>query len=152
MALPQWTMVPRPSGEGLAAVPVEIAPDDHAQDLGGASTGQEESRIPEIALHRILHREAVGGEDPRRLVGDLHRRGGADLRLLRPRDGVSGAALFPGCAIPPARWRHLRDLARDHRARSRLGPRPGLRLRAEGPSSTEGEPCNRADAISRTSR
>ena len=46
----------------------------------------------------------------------------------------------------------LRDLARDHRARSRLGPGPGLRLRAERPSSTEGEPCNHADAISRTSR
>src|SRR4030095_2145823 len=60
------------SGESRTPVPVEVAPDDHAQDLGGASPRQQKARVPEVALDRILHGEPVRGEDPGGLVGDLH--------------------------------------------------------------------------------
>jgi len=61
---------------------------------------------------------------------------------------VSGPAVFPGRAIPLARRRHLRDPARHHRSRSRLGPRRGVRLTA-GRRSRGTRPEERGDASTR---
>jgi len=105
----------------------------------------------QAAAQRAGH-HAGGGDGEALRLGDRgqdHRRGGPDLRLVWARHGVPGPALLPGRALPPARGRHLRDPACDHRARSRLGPGPGIRLTRVDP--LEGR-CNHADAFSRISR
>src|SRR5262245_13067977 len=59
---------PPRSGEAHRAV--EIPPDDDAQDLAGAPAPEQEARVPEVPLHRVLRREGVRGEDPGGLVAD----------------------------------------------------------------------------------
>src|SRR5688572_13498638 len=74
-----------PSGDGssredLPAIPVEVTPDDQPEDFRGAAPGQEEAGVAEIALHRVLGGQAIGGEDAGGLVGDAHGRlGGEEL-------------------------------------------------------------------------
>src|SRR5688572_25529488 len=80
-----------PSLKGGGAIPVEVAANHDPQDLRRAAAGEQEARVAEVPLHRVLHGEAVGGEDARRVVGHLHRRlGGEQLRhgRLAP-DGVA---------------------------------------------------------------
>src|SRR5262245_27358866 len=42
------------SGRPQGRRPVEVAADDEAQDLRGAAAPEEEARVPEVALDRVL--------------------------------------------------------------------------------------------------
>jgi alkylation response protein AidB-like acyl-CoA dehydrogenase len=143
----------RASGDRLQARRhADLAPRRDPRYLSGGGSGR-----------RGAHRHARGRDGEALRLGDGredHRRGGPDLRLVRARDGVSGPALLPGRALLAARGRHLRDPAPDHRSRSRLGARPGIRLTqcprrtvagsARRPRRAGERTLGRDDAIART--
>src|SRR5262249_62049913 len=53
------SLIRRISRQHLAAAIVELAPDDETEDLRGATTGQEEPRVAEVALDPVLDGQAV---------------------------------------------------------------------------------------------
>src|SRR5262245_31584918 len=57
------SLIRRASRQHVASAIVELAPDDQTQDLRGASTGQQEPGVAEVALDRVLHGQTVRRED-----------------------------------------------------------------------------------------
>src|SRR5712691_11809194 len=64
-AAPAAGRSPRASRQRLAPAIVELASDDETEDLRGTAAGQQEARVAEVALDRVLHGQTVGREDAR---------------------------------------------------------------------------------------